>query len=64
MGGSKLWEAANKATGYALLDYADADVDTAGNDRLLRLATALRIEHVELQSVFLEDAGVLAEFGD
>jgi len=43
---------------------ANADIHAAGDHRLLRLTTTLRIEHFQHQAVLLEDAGILPEFGD
>ncbi len=39
----------------------DADIDAAGDDRLLRLAGALRVDHLKHEAVLLEDAGALAD---
>src|SRR5262249_1268859 len=41
----------------------DAYSDAAGNDRLLGLAAALRVEDVERDAALLEEAGALSELG-
>ena len=41
----------------------DAEVDAAGNHRLLRFARALGIDNVEGEPVFLEDASALTDLG-
>src|SRR5262249_26029473 len=41
-----------------------ADVGTAGNDRLLGLAAARRVEALQLEPVAREDAGLGADFGN
>ena len=41
----------------------DADIDAARNHRLLGLARAIGVDDLQLQAVFLEDAGELADFG-
>ena len=40
-----------------------ADIDAAGHDGLLRLASPLRVEDLEGEPVLLEDADALAELG-
>src|SRR5258708_658652 len=39
-------------------------IDAAGDDRLQRLARAGRIDHLELEAVLLEDAGLGTELGN
>src|SRR5262249_8117396 len=43
---------------------AQADVDRARHDDLQRLAAALGVEDVEIETVFAKYAGLLAELGD
>ena len=40
----------------------NADIDAARNHRLLRLARAIGVDDLQLQAMFLEDAGELADF--
>src|SRR5260221_261102 len=41
-----------------------ADVNSAADDRLQRLAAARGVDHLKLDAVLLEDAGLGAELGD
>src|SRR5204863_6087238 len=42
---------------------ADRDLNAAGDDGLLRLAAALRVENFEVEPMLLEYAGTLADIG-
>ena len=49
---------------HGLRARGDADIDAAGNHGLHRLAAALSVQNLELQTVLGEDAGALADLGN
>src|SRR6185295_6929926 len=41
-----------------------SEINAAGDDRLQGLAAAGRVDHLELQTMLLEDSGLVAEVGN